>query len=241
MARHDLVIAGCFCGRVVAKRLSTGSIVWDKRITTGDSSVINAIDVDEDTVLISGNDERLRLFNQQTFQEEYSVEFLKPVNHSTMEPAGKMVVVGLDDTTCHLIDKDSGQRVAKIPGHDEYVFATGWHPTPGTHIFATGAQDRTCRLWDVQNLSESLVVLKDFAGAVRSVNFSSCGRFLAVAEPRDFVKIFDVENGKFDTCQVIDLFGEIAGVSFTPNSQRLYLGISDRTYASLISFNRCKG
>jgi hypothetical protein len=38
--------------------------------------------------------------------------------------------------------------------------------------------------------------------------------------------------------QEIDLFGEIAGVSFSPDARKLSIGVADMTYSSLVQFDR---
>lgn len=38
--------------------------------------------------------------------------------------------------------------------------------------------------------------------------------------------------------QMLDVFGEISGVSFAPDQSALFVGIFDRTYKSLIEFER---
>ncbi|KAK4761771.1 hypothetical protein SAY87_029655 [Trapa incisa] len=58
-----------------------------------------------------------------------------------------------------------------------------------------------------------------------------------MAEPADFVHILDAESG-YTTGQEIDLFGEIAGLSFSPDNEAFFVGISDRTYGSLLEFTR---
>lgn len=74
-------------------------------------------------------------------------------------------------------------------------------------------------------------------GAIRALRFTSDGRFLAMAEPADFVHVFDSHSG-YVQAQEIDLFGEIAGISFSPDTQALFVGIADRTYGSLLEFNK---
>jgi secreted PhoX family phosphatase len=36
----------------------------------------------------------------------------------------------------------------------------------------------------------------------------------------------------------MDFFGEIAGLSFTPDTDALFIGISDMTYSSLLELER---
>lgn len=86
-------------------------------------------------------------------------------------------------------------------------------------------------------MSESTAVVKGRIGAIRSVKFTSDGRFMGMAEPADFVHIFDTQSGYLEG-QEIDLFGEIAGISFSPDAESLFVGVSDRTYGSLLEFNR---
>lgn len=74
-------------------------------------------------------------------------------------------------------------------------------------------------------------------GAIRALKFTSDGRFMAMAEPADFVHIFDTQSG-YSSGQEIDVFGEIAGISFSPDTESLFVGIADRTYGSLLEFNR---
>ncbi len=59
-------------------------------------------------------------------------------------------------------------------------------------IVATGNQDKTVRVWDLRYHKTALAVLQGRMGAIRSLRFSSDGRFLAAAEPADFVHVYDV-------------------------------------------------
>nr|GEY24027.1 hypothetical protein [Tanacetum cinerariifolium] len=45
-----------------------------------------------------------------------------------------------------LVDSASGKTVATVEGHLDYSFASAWHPDG--KIFATGNQDKTCRVWE---------------------------------------------------------------------------------------------
>lgn len=236
IAKDDLVIAGGFYGEMVAKNVKTGSVIHNKRITYDENAITNAIDIFDDSIMTSNNDCVVRCFDISTFQKKSSFRFAKPVNHATRQPDGKMVAVAGDENPVQVIDGDSGDRIAQLHGHDDFSFATGWHPSG--RLFATGSQDKTCRVWDVRNMSQCVSVLGAHTGAVRSLRFSACGRFLAMAEPRDYAHIYDVNRGEFDTCQEIDLFGEIAGIALTPCAEGLYIAVSDRTYSSLIEYER---
>lgn len=89
----------------------------------------------------------------------------------------------------------------------------------------------------MRNLSQSVAVLKGNLGAIRSIRYTSDGKYMAMAEPADFVHVFDVSNG-YETEQEIDFFGEISGISFSPDTEALFIGVWDRTYGSLLEYSR---
>ncbi|KAB2623048.1 WD repeat-containing protein-like [Pyrus ussuriensis x Pyrus communis] len=127
------------------------------------------------------------------------------------------------------------KTIAKVVGHLDYSFASAWHPDG--RIFATGNQDKTSRVWDIRNLSLPVAVLKNNFSAARSICFSSDGQFMVVAEPAYFVHIYSTK-ADYKVRQEIDFFGEISGASMSPDDESLYIGIWDRTYASLLQYNR---
>jgi len=81
-----------------------------------------------------------------------------------------------------------------------------------------------------------LTFLKGYIGAIHSLCFTFEGCFLAMAELADFVHVFDTKHD-YAKWQEIDLFGELVGISFSPDSEALYLGVANHTYGSLLHFN----
>lgn len=130
---------------------------------------------------------------------------------------------------------DVPQVLASLVGHLDYSFASAWHPDGRT--FATGNQDKTCRVWDIRNLSSSVAVLKGNLGAARSIHYSSDGQFMVVAEPADFVHIYSTKVD-YRTRQELDFFGEISGVSLSPDDESLFIGVWDRVYASMLQYSK---
>ena len=39
--------------------------------------------------------------------------------------------------------------------------------------------------------------------------------------------------------QEVDLFGEISGISFSPDAETFFVGVADLTYSSLLEYDRC--
>lgn len=89
----------------------------------------------------------------------------------------------------------------------------------------------------MRNLKSPVAILKGNMGAIRSIRFSSDGQFLAMAEPADFVHIYSIKEN-FERRQELDFFGEITGLSLSPDDESICIGIWDRTYASLLQYNR---
>ncbi|KAK9152287.1 hypothetical protein Syun_010596 [Stephania yunnanensis] len=221
--KDKLLVAGGFQGELICKNIKVEPASY---IYSGALSFV-----------ASNNDCGVRDFDLEKFQLLKHFRFPWPVNHTSLSPDGKILVVVGDNPEGVLVDSNSGKTITPLCGHLDYSFASAWHPEG--RIFATGNQDKTCRVWDTRNLSKSLAVLKGNLGAVRSIRFTSDGRFMAMAEPADFVHVYDAKNG-FEKEQEIDFFGEISGVSFSPDTESLFIGVWDRTYGSLLQYGRCR-
>lgn len=59
-------------------------------------------------------------------------------------------------------------------------------------VLDDGLQDTSTRVWDLRKPKESVAMLCGNMGAIRSLRYSPCGRFLAACEPADFVRLYDV-------------------------------------------------
>ncbi|RCV14054.1 hypothetical protein SETIT_2G396300v2 [Setaria italica] len=238
--RDNLMVAGGFRGELVCKYIDQPGVAFCTNVTEDDDNITNTVDVYESpngsTRVMAGNNDRVvRVFDTERFSVLSHFAFPWSVNDTLASPDGKLVAVLGDSSDCLIADLQSGKEIASLKGHLDYSFSSAWHPDG--RVLATGNQDTTCRLWDVRNLSRSLAVLKGRIGAVRGLKFSSDGRFLAMAEAADFVHVYDSHAG-YSEEQEIDIFGEIAGVSFSPDAEALFVGVADRTYGSLIEFGR---
>ncbi|XP_038717521.1 uncharacterized WD repeat-containing protein C2A9.03-like isoform X2 [Tripterygium wilfordii] len=238
--KENLMVAGGFQGELICKYVNEPGVAFCSKVTTDDNAITNAVDVYRNpngalTVMTGNNDAQVRIFDTENFVCANRFSFEWSVNNASASPDGKLLAVLGDSADCLIVDAQSGKVTGNLKGHLDYSFSSAWHPDGRT--LATGNQDTTCRLWDIRNLSKSLAVLKGNMGAIRALKFTSDGRFLAMAEPADFVHVFDTEAG-YVKSQEIDLFGEIAGISFSPDTEALFVGVADRTYGSLLEFNR---
>lgn len=238
--KDKFMVAGGFLGELVCKRLDKHGVSFCARTTYDDNAITNAVEIYDSLsggyhFMASNNDCGVREYEMERFQLLSHFTFPWPVNHTSVSPDRKLVAVVGDHVDGLLVDSQSGKVVSTMMGHRDYSFATAWHPDG--RVFATGNQDKTCRVWDVRSLSKPVSVLKCNLGAARSIRFSSDGRFMVVAEPADFVHVYSTKED-YGKQQEIDFFGEISGVSLSPDDESLYIGIWDRTYASLLQYNR---
>lgn len=237
--KDNLLVAGGFQGELTCKVLNRPGVSFCTRTTFDDNAITNAIDIFKDLsggvrFMASNNDNGIREYDAERFQLLNHFRFPWPVNHTSINPDRKLVAVVGDCCDGLLVDSQNGKTVATFAGHLDFSFASAWHPDGQT--FATGNQDKTSRVWDVRNLSTSVAVLKGNLGAVRSIRYSSDGRFMFVAEPADFVHIYSTKTD-FQKRQELDFFGEISGVSLSPDDETLFVGVWDRVYASLLQYN----
>nr|CAB3483366.1 unnamed protein product [Digitaria exilis] len=254
--KDNLLVTGGFHGEIICKFLDRQGVSYCCKSTSDDNGITNSLEIYEKPsgslhFLASNNDCGLRDFDMEKFQICNNFRFAWPVNvnpsanslivyfsvehHTSVSPDGKLAVIVGDNPDGLLVDANSGKAVHELRGHLDYSFASAWNPDGRT--FATGNQDKTCRVWDIRNLSHSVAVLGGNIGAIRSIRYTSDGKFMAMAEPADFIHIFDVESG-YSKKQEIDFFGEVAGISFSPDTEALFVGVHDRAYSSLLQFNR---
>lgn len=238
--KNNLMVAGGFRGELICKYVDKPGVAFCTNVADDKKSITNAVDVYESPsgstrVMAANNDFAVKFLDAERCSLLGRFTFPWSVNNTSVSPDGKLLAVLGDSSDCLIADAQSGEKVATLKGHLDYSFSSAWHP--GGHVLATGNQDMTCRLWDTRNLSVSFAVLKGRIGAVRGLRFSSDGQFLAMAEAADFVHVYDARTC-YATVQEIDLFGEIAGMAFSPDTDALFVGIADRTYGSLLEFSR---
>ncbi|KAI8854831.1 WD40-repeat-containing domain protein [Chytridium lagenaria] len=226
-AANKSLFAGGLSGDYYFKRLEPDAAIHTGKITMDPNGITNHVELNESrngvpVAIISSNDEMTRVFdlNQLTAISEFPMPWA--VNCSTLSPDKRMICIVGDERDAHIVNANSGEVEIKLSGHIDYSFACAWSPC-GLYV-ATGNQDVTTRIYDLRNHSKSIAVLPGTYGAIRSLRFSDDGRFLAAAEPADFVHVYDFKDPGYRS-QIIDFFGDIAGISFSPrDGNSLFIG-----------------
>lgn len=74
------------------------------------------------------------------------------------------------------------------------------------------------------------------------MRFTSDGQYMAMAETCDFVHVYDVKQD-FANAQEIDFFGDVSGISFSPDTESLFIGVAphDRAMSTtLFWYDKCR-
>ena len=188
-------------------------------------------------VAFSSNDRSIRILDCTTNKNVNVHEFPYPVNSSATSPDGRMRLLVGDDCVPLVANAETGEVITKLHGHTNFGFACDWASDGVT--MATGHQDGFVRVWDARSLRQSVHAIPMEMAGSRTLQFSplgSGGRVLVIAEPGDFVHVVNAQT--FESKQVIEFFGEIAGISMPPDGSSLYIANQDPRYGGLMEFER---
>ncbi|KAF3902650.1 hypothetical protein ABW20_dc0104915 [Dactylellina cionopaga] len=242
-----VIIAGGFYGEYAMKSLDSpfstrpveGLVTTDSNGITNHVHFFQSRSTSTPRAVFSSNDEKLRVLDcyLNKMVSEYKLPWA--INCSDTSPDGRLRVIVGDAKEVVIQSADNGETIHRLPGHLDYGFACAW--SDDGHTIATGNQDMMVRVYDARNFKKEVAVLDaDMAGA-RSLRFTPVGsgpRVLAFAEPADMVSIVDAVT--WESRQRIDFFGEVAGISFSPDGRELYIANSDKMVGGLMQFDRWK-
>jgi hypothetical protein len=71
--------------------------------------------------------------------------------------------------------------------------------------------------------------------AIRCIRYTSDGKFMAMSKSADFLHIFDVVNG-YMRRQEVEFFGDVSRISFSPDTETLFLGANAGNNNDLMEF-----
>ena len=246
-AGNGVLLAGGFTGEYALKSLSAEyerkhsmGIITD---SGGENIITNHVQTFLDRrsglprAVFSSNDNTMRILDCHTNRFVKTHHFPWPVNCSATSPDGRLRLITGDDCASWVIDAETGAKIIRLQGHRDYGFACDWSPD-GFHV-ATGNQDRTVQIWDARKWKRPIHTIATEMAGVRSMHFSPVGggkRVLLLAEPGDIVSVVDADT--YSSQQRFDFFGEIGGISFTPDGSKFYVANTDVTVGGLMEFDR---
>lgn len=203
------------------------------------NAVVNHISMQNDiNAIIACNDGTLRSLDLTTnsWSKLYSSQWA--INAAQINPIfGQFLALVGDDPQTVLLDTQSNHEIARLSGHDDCSFSVAWRPD-GLHL-ATANQDRTVIVRDIRRLDVPLVRRRTFMSVPRSLRYHRDGLLLTIANADDYVHIVDTTS--YEQGQVIDFFGDIAGIDFgcgEDDHDRLYVGCANPHQGGIICFER---
>ncbi|KAL9102917.1 MAG: hypothetical protein Q9163_001977 [Psora crenata] len=249
-AEHGILVVGSMSGVYGMKLLSTtnNTPITVGAITPGDEGMVSDNSTNHIHTILSrqsglpqavfnSNDQYIRVLDCTTNKWVEKHRFNSAVNCSVTDPSGRLRLLVSDDPWPVVADADTGEQLAMLPGHTDHGFACAWAPDGIT--MATGHQDGIVQIWDARQLKEAVVRIPAEQSGVRAMQFSPLGSgkpVLVLAEPADFVHVVDADT--WASKQTIEFFGEIAGITITPDGRSLYVANADPGFGGLMEFER---
>eukprot|EP00736_Rhodelphis_marinus_P000943 Rmarinus@m.18191 len=212
---------------------TVGSVCYDAKI--GDS-VNNALNVTrhcgETRLLVSNNDETIKVFSLQTMDEVATIQCGVAINYSAVSPDGKhMVAVGDSDHT-FLFDTNGYKLMSTLKETGDAGMCSAWNAA--SNQFAIASQEGKVIVWDLRMLRVlAKLEAKQTAPvkrACRSLRFSpsSAIDLLTFTEHVSYLHVVDART--YNDHQVIRTCpqeSDISGVCFSADSNRIFVGVCD--------------
>jgi len=189
---------------------------------------------------IASNDQHLRTIDCTTTTLLRTHGPSAPVNCAATSPDSRLRILVGDFPGSSIVDADTGSVLTRLPVPSHDAFACTWSDN-GVHVAAAG-QDNRVYVWDARWWGHPLAVMGTELDCVRVLRFSPLagGRpVLVAAEAADYVHVLDAVG--FGEKQVLEFFGNVAGVAFDGGGEELVVANADARFGGLMSWRRCGG
>ncbi|KAI0515251.1 WD40-repeat-containing domain protein [Xylaria bambusicola] len=245
-AEEGILITGGFHGTYRYRSIGTGGDphCYDGRLTDHVSGITNHVQVNSSRrssiplAAFASNDFGFRMVDLARNEIVLDKMYDHALNCTALSPDKRLRVMVGDLREVLITDAETGEVLQGLNGHRDFGFACDWAPDGWT--IATGNQDKTIRIWDARMWKNSVAVLRSEMAGVRSLRFSPLGsgkRLLLAAEEADVINLIDAQT--FESKQTIDIFGELAGVSFANAGQEIMALSSDPVRGGVLRLERC--
>jgi WD40 repeat protein len=177
--------------------------------------------------LASGAYNGFYLWNAGTGREERRVEgHASAVSAVAFSPDGTKLATGSRDDRVRIWSTGKqGERVRSLVGHTGVVTALAY---ARTGFLASGATDRTVRLWDVDK-GVDLRVIED-VGYVQSLAIAPDGGRIAAATLDRWVAVYNTTTGASQSFPVPSgVTPSVYGVAWSHDGSKLAIGLADRS------------
>jgi tricorn protease-like protein len=156
------------------------------------------------------------------------VRVVSPLASVKFSPDGKVLAVGGYEQV-RLLDPETGNVLATLSGHSDYVRSIAFSPD-GKMLAAAGGPPQLggeIKIWDVQT-RQPLKTMKGHKDCIYSVAWSPDGKLIASGSYDKMVKLWDPASGN-EVRNLQDHIDAVFAVAFSPDGKHLASGSQDRT------------
>jgi WD40 repeat protein len=246
-AKDNLLLAGGFHGDYALLNLHSssptpirGMISQAKNAITNHAHFFADRQSGQTRLYIASNDHQLRTLDCTTATVLNTHGPHPAVNCAATSPDSRLRVLVGDFPGSSIIDANTGSLVKQLPSSSRDAFACAWSDN-GIHV-ATAAQDNRVFVWDARRWDVPLAIMPTELDCVRVLRFSPLAGgwpVLVAAEAADYVHVLDAIS--FGERQVLEFFGNVAGVTFDDAGGELVVANGDARFGGLMSWRRCGG
>ncbi|MDZ8183641.1 MAG: serine/threonine-protein kinase [Nostoc sp. ChiSLP02] len=210
-----------------APQITLGNVSLVNTLPGHENSVLSvAISPDGKTIVSSGDDRKIKLWNLATGKQISSINtYSGQVNVVLISPDGKTLVSGNDDNSIKIWTLATGRQIRTLTGHSDSVHTLAISADSQTLV--SGSDDNTIKIWDLAT-GERIKTLTGHTFWVRSLAISPDGVILASGSFDKTIKIWNLAKGY----SIRTLEGNsqtVTSVAISPDGKTLASASRDRT------------
>ena len=144
-------------------------------------------------------------------------------------PNGKVICIGLNDNTLHLLNVDTGKPIGlPLQGHEGHVTAVAFSKD-GKKVIS-GSDDRTIRIWDVETGSLVGTPLRGHAGGISFVSQSPDEGYILSSSDSDKTVRQWLRSTPLQLASSLEGHEKtVKSVAFSPDGRTIASGSKDKT------------
>ena len=181
----------------------------------------------DSTTLISLNRGEIVHWDVQTGTKGTKWHDIRKYESVVFSQDGNSFATGTREGRIYLWDATTGRKQKSLTGHaivsiikkddtDVEVWALAF--SPDGNIIASGSQDKTVQLWDIEK-QRKLATLEAHEGWVTALAFSADGKTLASGDTNKVIKLWDVDTHK-ERATLLGHNNTISTLTFAPVGNR---------------------